>query len=79
MGLETGFEPRKVRMFDGYSGESVWKESGDGTYYDYYADTQCRVPARSLEEIVKELEAKWSVKFGEREYANNVKQKTLHK
>lgn len=47
----------KIRAYDGYRGEPIWRQpENDSTYYNFEVDTQCRVPLKSREELLKELE-----------------------
>lgn len=46
----------KIRPYDGYRGEPIFVPLKDSTYYEWEVDSQVRVPLRSREEIMKELE-----------------------
>lgn len=46
----------RIRLFDGYHGERIWKQpKNHSVYYDSEVDKQCRVPIRSRDEILSEL------------------------
>lgn len=46
----------RVRLYDGYRGKPVWEQpENNSVYYNCMVDKQCRVPIRSREEILKEL------------------------
>ncbi len=46
-----------IRQYDGYLGEPIWiQPENDSTYYNRELDSQCRVPAKSLEKLREELE-----------------------
>lgn len=40
---------------DGYVADPIWKSPEGHPYYDYIADTQCSIPARSAKQILASL------------------------
>lgn len=47
---------QKIRLYDGYQGEDIWKQpENKSVYYDYEIDSQCKIPIKDEEELLKEL------------------------
>jgi len=52
-----GSANNRIRLYDGYRGEPIWKQpENNSTYYNYEVDKQCRVPIPSREDILASLE-----------------------
>ena len=53
---EGGTANNRIRLYDGYCGKPIWKQSeNNSTYYNYEVDKQCRVPIAGRDEILAEL------------------------
>lgn len=52
-----GSANNRIRLYDGYRGEPIWKQpENHSVYYNYKVDKQCRIPIRSREVVIKELD-----------------------
>ena len=45
-----------IRQYDGFLGDPIWEQPhNESTYYSRKLDSQCSVPARSIEELKEVL------------------------